>query len=761
MSVSHCTEDLQIGQPDQASDLSVIVTGDNKATYNESSFEESGGIALPQQTSVEKPNRPWYLWGLLGPYREVHRSHHSLYLDPLAAFCESFIPTRALIVCLNLTIIGNIVTDIWILFKLKGFLQLLSILFLLLSWRFGVLVQALNEAWDFGTGFEMRPIDFRLKWLVAGYIPFCYFPKREFTFQVPFYWMYDTEPWWWSDIFLDLIPKLARMELFLCSLTPVYPFVIMFWYAPFLAIRNWKFAARRIRQSESMMLVGFCDAVEAIPQVLIQYLAYQADDLNKTDFLISLCFSGLAILKVIESLILNITVLSGGIWRTQERCLWSSCKLKTLVDGFIGDVLLVKEINLNYNQLVGEHDWDRFIRQFKSLEILRIVGNGLDDKSAPCLAKAIARNKTIKLLDLEHNYIEDIGAEAFAEGLKFNSCLEVLNLENNFIGDRGSNALFAALQDNNSLKVINLSRLNRKDNPITDAGVKALANSLSSNHVLQEVNLRNNKVGDLGAVMLADALTNNNTIRIINLKDNDITATGAYAFNRALNTNKTIRRIDVESLEYFDNEANYDSDEEHSHSRELTQRLMFHEASPFHCKITSRSRTVSREATPCDEKMPMDFDGNAEMLAPILRIPRPHVNSVEETSRKIDAHFEKVIFPRGSKDCLLLPATDILSRDHVLGSSTLPLMRRKSMSDLELNLENYHSGYAVRGRNSHDSLPHLSNPLSSRGSLAPRRVRTGSGSFGQRGSNTDLDCDPFFLSASKGKLCSVPEIKIG
>merc|ERR1719193_1061242 len=200
-------------------------------------------------------------------------------------------------------------------------------------------------------------------------------------------------------------------------------------------------------------------------------------------------------MKVIGSLTLNITVLAGGIWRTQERCLWSSCNLKTLASGFIGDIMLVKEINLNHNQLVGEHDWDGFIRQFKALEILRIVGNGLDDKSAPCLAQAIARNKTIKLLDLEHNYIEDVGAEAFAEGLKFNSCLEVLNLENNFIGDRGSNALFAALQDNNSLKVINLSRLNRKDNPITDAGVKALANSLSSNHVLQEVNLRNNNVG--------------------------------------------------------------------------------------------------------------------------------------------------------------------------------------------------------------------------------------------------------------------------
>jgi len=754
--VSHIPEDFQVGQPDQTSDLSVIVTGENKGTCNESSFEESCGVSLPQQTSVVNPDHPWYFWGLLGPYREVHRSHHSLYLDPVAAFCESFILTRALILCINLTIIGNIITDIWILFRLKGFLQLLSILFLLLSWRFGVLVQALNEAWDFGTGFEMRPIDFRFQWLVAGYIPFCYFPKREFTFQVPFYWMYDTEPWWWSDIFLDLIPKLARMELFLCSLTPVYPFVIMFYYAPFLAIRNWKFAARRIRQSESMMLVGFCDAVEAIPQILIQYLAYQADDLNKTEFLISVCFSGLAILKVIESLILNITVLSGGIWRTQERCLWSSCKLKTLVDGFIGDVLLVKEINLNYNQLVGEHDWDRFIRQFKSLEILRIVGNGLDDKSAPCLAKAIARNKTIKLLDLEHNYIEDVGAEAFAEGLKFNSCLEVLNLENNFIGDRGCNALFAALKDNNSLKVINLSRLNRKDNQITDAGVKALANSLSSNHVLREVNLRNNNVGDHGAVMLADALTNNHTIRIINLKDNAITAKGAYAFNRALNTNKTIRRIDVETLEYFD-EASYDSDEEHS--RELTQRLVFHEASPFHCRITTGSRTVSREATPCDLKMPMDFDGDAEMLAPILRIPRPHVNSVDESSRKIDADFERVIFPRDSNDCMLLPATDILSQDHALGSSTLPLMRRKSMSDLDLNLENYHSGYAVRHRSSHDSLPRLSKRLSSRGSFA-RRVRSNSNSPGQRGSHMDLDCEPFFLGASKAKLFSVPEIKI-
>jgi len=755
--VAQTTDELSVpGQSEQTSDLSVIVTGEeqNKA-HNEESNDESSFLSVPKETSGVRTDFPWYFCGILGPFRETHWSPTGLFLDPVAAFFESFTPTRAMIVCLNLSIIGNIVTDVWILFKLKGFLQLMSILFLFLAWRFGSLVQALNQAQDFGTGFEMRPIEFRLKWLIAGYLPCFYFPKREIKFEVPFYWMYDIEPWYWSDIFCDFLPKLAKMEFALCSLAPVYPF-FMIYYTPFLALRNWKFAARRIRQSESMMLVGFCDAVEAFPQVLIQYLACEADELSSTEFSISMIFSALAIVKVIGSLILNITVLSGGIWRTQERCLWSSYKLKTLVDGFIGDLLLVKEINLNYNHLVGEHDWDRFIRQFKSLEILRIVGNGLDDKSAPCLAKAIARNKTIKLLDLEHNYIEDIGAEALAQGLKFNSCLEVLNLENNFIGDQGSNALFAALQDNNSLKVINLSRLNRKDNQITDIGVKALANSLASNHVLQEVNLRNNKVGDLGAFLLADALANNDSIRVINLKDNAITSKGAFAFNNALNTNKTIRRIDIETLEYFDNEAEYNSDEEPS--RELTQRLLFHEDSPFHRKISDSSRNISREITPCDEKMPMDFD--VEILAPILRINRPPNTRVEENSRKIEAHFERVsVFPKGI-DVMLLPTTDItdiLSRDnkirHGRTARTPSATRRKSMSDLDLKLENYHSGYTVRNHQSFDTLPRSN-------VLAPRRVRSSSGSLRRKSIGDEKENDSLFLPTQKGKLFSVPEIKM-
>merc|ERR1719233_1222120 len=124
-----------------------------------------------ESPSSGKSDISWYFCGLLGPFREARWSPQSLFLDPVAAFFESFIPTRVLIVCLNLTIIGNIITDVWVLIKLKGFLQILSILFLLLSWRFGSLVQALNKAWDFGTGFEMSPIEFRLQWLVAGYIP--------------------------------------------------------------------------------------------------------------------------------------------------------------------------------------------------------------------------------------------------------------------------------------------------------------------------------------------------------------------------------------------------------------------------------------------------------------------------------------------------------------------------------------------------------------------------------------------------------------
>jgi hypothetical protein len=739
-------------QPDQASDISVIVTRDVKVFDNDDFIDASTGLPMKNDISPSRSKLPWYFCGLFGPFREVRLSAQSLFLDPVAAFFESFIPTRVLIVCLNLTIVGNIITDIWILFKLKGYLQVLSLLVLLLAWRFGSLVQALNQSWDFGTGFEMNPIDFRVKWLIAGYLPLLYFPPREVKFHVPLYEMYDREPWYWSDILFDFLPKLATMEFFLWVLAPVYPFFIIY-YAPMLAARNWKFAARRIRQCESMMLVGFCDAVEALPQVVIQYLAYEANDLNWTEFLVSLIFSALALVKVIGSLTLNITVLAGGIWRTQERCLWSSCNLKTLVDGFIGDLLLVKEINLNYNHLAGKHDWDRFIRQFKSLEILRIVGNCMDDKSAPYLAKAIARNKTIKLLDLEHNYFEDIGAEALANGLKLNSCLEVLNLENNYIGDQGSNALFNALQDNRSLKVINLSRLNRKDNQITDLGVKALANMLSLNCVLQEVNLRNNKVGDVGAELLAEALWNNYTVRVINLKDNAITSAGANAFNTALINNKTIRKIDIETEEYYDNNLTKSHESDAGFGRKLTQRLLFGEDSPFHIDRTysmtsGDASSYYHELTPCNEKMPMNGEVHIEMFPPLASLNR------KERSRKIEAEFGRISVLPKSVDLLSLrnsmDVTDIMYGSSELQSSRT---RRYSMTDLDLKLESYNSGYRHDKRSpSTESLPALYSGHSSHHS--PRQYRSANLlKFRRNSHNVETSSQK-----TKPRLFSVPEL---
>ena len=78
------------------------------------------------------------------------------------------------------------------------------------------------------------------------------------------------------------------------------------------------------------------------------------------------------------------------------------------------------------------------------LKVLGLVCNGITDKGAKSLARALQSNSNLKVLGLACNEITDDGAASLAEMLNHNDSLHGLYLEENDIGEVGSALLAKA-----------------------------------------------------------------------------------------------------------------------------------------------------------------------------------------------------------------------------------------------------------------------------------------------------------------------------
>jgi Ran GTPase-activating protein (RanGAP) involved in mRNA processing and transport len=113
-------------------------------------------------------------------------------------------------------------------------------------------------------------------------------------------------------------------------------------------------------------------------------------------------------------------------------------------------------------------------------------------------------------------------------------CTSLLLVENK-IGSVGASILASALHKNKTLKTLALS-----DNPVSDKGVRCLAEKLSTNnHSLRALYLGQTDMTDLGVKYLTKMLKTNETLTLLGLSNNAISDKGVQLLSKVLKSPNT------------------------------------------------------------------------------------------------------------------------------------------------------------------------------------------------------------------------------
>ncbi|CAF1341546.1 unnamed protein product [Didymodactylos carnosus] len=86
-----------------------------------------------------------------------------------------------------------------------------------------------------------------------------------------------------------------------------------------------------------------------------------------------------------------------------------------------------------------------------------------------------------------------------------------------------------------------------RSNNISDAGVKAIAETLKTNQTLTDLGIQSNNISDAGAKAIAEALKTNQTLADLYMGNNNISDAGAKAIAESLKTNQTLTRLGIKS----------------------------------------------------------------------------------------------------------------------------------------------------------------------------------------------------------------------
>ena len=169
------------------------------------------------------------------------------------------------------------------------------------------------------------------------------------------------------------------------------------------------------------------------------------------------------------------------------------------------------------------------------------------------------RQDLIRLRDNDPDYTEldwynrgvgDEGIKALAEMLKKNTILNTLNIEYNRFGAEGVKAMAEMLMTNKTLNTLHISY-----NNIGAEGGKALAEMLMTNKTLNTLDISANNIRAKGGKAMAEMLETNKTLNTLNICNNDIGDEGGKAVAEMLETNTTLN-----SLAIYSNDIEYGND---------------------------------------------------------------------------------------------------------------------------------------------------------------------------------------------------------
>ena len=230
---------------------------------------------------------------------------------------------------------------------------------------------------------------------------------------------------------------------------------------------------------------------------------------------------------------------------------WSRIDPDIFLEGALMEVMqeVVEERNENHTRYIKA--LENFLKN-KDEEVTTLnlsdtrIGEGVG-----AISDALKINTKLTVLDLDNNFIGVEGGKKLGNALYKNKSLKVLKLKGNGIDDAGTAVIALALRRplsgapqisyNNVLAELDLSR-----NGIGNQGATALAITLKRNATLTSLTLNENRIEKEGAMELASALKVNNTLTYLDLAYNEgIGPEGAVALGDALKSNKGLTTLDL------------------------------------------------------------------------------------------------------------------------------------------------------------------------------------------------------------------------
>lgn len=132
------------------------------------------------------------------------------------------------------------------------------------------------------------------------------------------------------------------------------------------------------------------------------------------------------------------------------------------------------------------------------------------------------------------------GMKAMAESLMINTILEKIDLEGNYILGEGTSHLTRVLKEN-----VYVTELVLTDNKMGTEGAQAVCELLSENKTIIHLNLSGNDIEDTAAEYFYEMLTRNAAIKTLLLQHNSFEEKGAEWFAMALNENVSLESLDL------------------------------------------------------------------------------------------------------------------------------------------------------------------------------------------------------------------------
>ena len=184
-----------------------------------------------------------------------------------------------------------------------------------------------------------------------------------------------------------------------------------------------------------------------------------------------------------------------------------------------------------------------FKRYSKSLRILSLANNGIDDKCAKILFPGLENNNALEILNLSYNEIGEDGL-----GINFfckNKSLHTLSFHHNLLGPNGMDYLFNYFISN---KKMNLKSLDIGYNGITKEGTEYISNYIKDNESLITMNIEGNYLCNEGIKIICESISQKNaknTISFLDLQNNNITNKGCQHISNMLKESPFINGISL------------------------------------------------------------------------------------------------------------------------------------------------------------------------------------------------------------------------